>query len=38
MQGKHALLGFRGLRLQALSEQHHSLLGPWTKTGFQEEK
>ena len=33
-----ALIGFRGLMLQALSEKHNSFLRPLKKKGFKEER
>src|SRR5439155_14724065 len=35
---RHALIGFRGLMVQALSEKHNSFLRPLKKKGFQEER
>src|SRR5437773_3141999 len=35
---EHALIGFRGLMLQALSEKHNSFLRPLKKKGFKEER
>jgi hypothetical protein len=34
----HALIGFRGLMLQALSEKHNSFLRPLKKKGFREKR
>ena len=34
----HALIGFRGLVLQALSEKHSTFLRPLKKKGFKEER
>src|SRR5439155_12834833 len=34
----HALIGFRGLMLQALFEKHNSFLRPLKKKGFKEER
>jgi hypothetical protein len=33
-----ALIGFRGLMLEALSEKHNSFLRPLKKKGFKEER
>ena len=33
-----ALLGFRGLRHQALFKKHNSFFRPWKKKGFTEDR